>query len=235
MPDHPMMALRKPILTIIVAATRSMGIGLRGSLPWQGLKNEMAFFARVTSASSGLGEINAVIMGRKTWQSIPPRFRPLKNRVNVVISRNPAADLGSDGTQFCGPHVVGSLEAAVELLEGGFSTENIGVDSEGQKLRIGKIFVIGGAEVYKAALSLPETRRILLTHIRSDTECDTFFPLDLHGQQQQDGTPGGAENSRWMEMSQDELEAFAGVKVPRGVQLEANIQYEFMMYERVDA
>ncbi|KAI9864127.1 MAG: dihydrofolate reductase [Trichoglossum hirsutum] len=243
MPDHPMMALRKPILTIIVAATRSMGIGLRGSLPWQGLKNEMAYFARVTSMSPGLGEVNAVIMGRKTWQSIPPRFRPLKNRVNVVISRNPAADLGRGGAQFCGPHVAGSLEAAVELLGGEFSTESIGgVDSEGQKLRIGKIFVIGGAELYKAALSLRETRRILLTRIRSDMECDTFFPLDLHGQQQQqqqqqgqDGNPEEAESSRWIEMSQDELEAFAGVEVPRGVQLEANIQYEFTMYERVDA
>ncbi|KAH0565598.1 hypothetical protein GP486_001013 [Trichoglossum hirsutum] len=236
MPDHPMMTLRKPILTIIVAATRSMGIGLQGSLPWQGLKNEMAYFARVTSTSPGLGEVNAVVMGRKTWQSIPPRFRPLKNRVNVVISRNPAADLGSSGAQLCGPHVVGSLEAAVELLGGEFSTESSGgADSEGRKLRIGKIFIIGGAEVYKAALSLPETRRILLTSIRSDMDCDTFFPLDLHDQQQGDGTPGGTESGRWVEMSQDELEAFAGVKVPRGVQLEANIQYEFTMYERVDA
>ena len=223
------MASRTPTITIIVAATRSMGIGLRGSLPWQGLKNEMAYFARVTSASTSPGETNAVIMGRKTWQSIPQRFRPLKNRVNVVISRNPgAADLENDGGRFWGPHVAGSLEAAVELLRGDFR----GSPAEGsgeQMPRIGKVFVIGGAEVYKSALSLPETRRILLTRIRSDMECDAFFPLDLSGQ---DGSPGG---NKWLEMSQDELEAFVGVKVPRGVQVEANTEYEFTIYERGDA
>jgi dihydrofolate reductase len=229
------MATRKPTLTIIVAATRSMGIGLRGSLPWQGLKNEMAYFARVTSSSPVPGETNAVIMGRKTWQSIPPKFRPLKNRVNVVISRNPnAADLENDGGNFWGPYVAGSLEAAVELLRGEFPKGHMeGVDSEDQALCIGKIFVIGGAEAYKAALSVPETRRILLTRIRSDTECDTFFPLDLRAPQ--DGNPREGESSKWVEMGQDELEAFVGVRVPRGVQLEANTEYEFTMYERVDA
>ncbi|KAI9780460.1 MAG: dihydrofolate reductase [Geoglossum umbratile] len=220
------MASRTPTIAIIVAATRSMGIGLRGSLPWRGLKNEMAYFARVTSASTSPGETNAVIMGRKTWQSIPPKFRPLKNRVNVVISRNPSAtDLGNDNGNFWGPHVAGSLEAAVELLRGDLPAEGSGE----QKPSIGKVFVIGGAEVYRSALSLPETRRILLTRIRSDFECDTFFPLDLS---RQDGSP---EGSKWLEMSQDELEAFAGVKVPRGVQVEANTEYEFTIYERADA
>ncbi|KAH0536813.1 hypothetical protein FGG08_006346 [Glutinoglossum americanum] len=233
MPDHPMMASRKPTLTVIVAATRSMGIGLRGSLPWQGLKNEMAYFARITSSSPAPGEANAVIMGRKTWQSIPLKFRPLKNRVNVVISRDPsAADLENDGGNFWGPHVAKSLEAAVELLRGELSKG--GVNGEAPKPRIGKVFVIGGAELYKAALSVPETRRILLTRIRSDMECDTFFPLDLNSEQQQDGNPAVGESSRWAEMSHEELEAFACVKVSRGVQLEANTEYEFTMYERVD-
>jgi len=101
--------------------------------------------------------------------------------------------------------------------------------SGGQEPRVGKVFVIGGAEVYKSALSLPETRRILLTRIRSDFECDTFFPLDLN---RQGGSP---EGGKWLEMSQGELEAFAGVTVPRGVQVEANTEYEFTIYERGDA
>ncbi|KAI9773619.1 MAG: dihydrofolate reductase [Geoglossum simile] len=223
------MASRTPTITIIVAATRSMGIGLRGSLPWQGLKNEMAYFARVTSASTSPGETNAVIMGRKTWQSIPQKFRPLKNRVNVVISHNAgAADLESHDGSFEGPHVAGSLEAAVELLRGHFKGPTA-EGSGGQKPRIGKVFVIGGAEVYKSALSLPETRRIMLTRIRSDFDCDTFFPLDLSRQ------GGSHEGSKWLEMSQDKLEAFAGVPVPRGVQVEASTEYEFTIYERGDA
>jgi dihydrofolate reductase len=79
---HPTMSR----LTIIVAATRTNGIGKNGSLPWR-LPKEMAYFAKVTSAAPE-SDINAVIMGRNTWESIPDRFRPLKNRVNIVISRN---------------------------------------------------------------------------------------------------------------------------------------------------
>jgi dihydrofolate reductase len=74
-------------LTLIVAATRSNGIGKGGTLPWH-LPKEMAYFARVTS-SAPEGSINAVLMGRNTWESIPDKFRPLRKRMNVVISRNP--------------------------------------------------------------------------------------------------------------------------------------------------
>jgi hypothetical protein len=73
-------------LTLIVAATKSNAIGQNGRLPWR-LPKEMAYFAQVTSTAPE-GHANAVIMGRNTWESIPQRFRPLKNRVNIVISRN---------------------------------------------------------------------------------------------------------------------------------------------------
>lgn len=73
-------------LTLIVAATKSNGIGLNGGLPWK-LPKEMAYFAQVTS-NAPEGRVNSVIMGRNTWESIPKKFRPLKKRVNIVISRN---------------------------------------------------------------------------------------------------------------------------------------------------
>jgi dihydrofolate reductase len=73
-------------LTLIVAATKSNGIGQNARLPWR-LPKEMAYFAQVTSNAPD-GSSNAVIMGRNTWESIPKKFRPLKNRVNIVISRN---------------------------------------------------------------------------------------------------------------------------------------------------
>lgn len=74
-------------LTIIVAATKSNGIGLNGQLPWR-LPKEIKYFAQVTS-NAPEGTQNAVIMGRNTWESIPKKFRPLPNRLNVVITSNP--------------------------------------------------------------------------------------------------------------------------------------------------
>ena len=72
-------------LTIIVAATVTNGIGQGGRLPWR-LPQEIAYFARVTSnAPEGL--VNAVVMGRNTWESIPPKFRPLKERINIIVSK----------------------------------------------------------------------------------------------------------------------------------------------------
>jgi dihydrofolate reductase len=73
-------------LTLIVAATKTNGIGQSSHLPWR-LPKEMAYFKRVTSNAPD-GSMNAVLMGRKTWESIPTNFRPLPNRVNIVISRN---------------------------------------------------------------------------------------------------------------------------------------------------
>ena len=78
-------------LTLIVAATKANGFGQSGSLPWR-LPLEMAYFARVTSHAPD-GVPNAVIMGRKTWESIPKKFKPLKDRVNVVVSRDSSYNL----------------------------------------------------------------------------------------------------------------------------------------------
>lgn len=78
-------------LTLIVAATIANGIGHGGALPWR-LPNEMAYFAKITSKAPERA-INAVVMGRKSWESIPPKYRPLKNRLNVVVSRQPEYDM----------------------------------------------------------------------------------------------------------------------------------------------
>jgi hypothetical protein len=70
----------------VVAVTKEWGIGFRGSMPWH-LPEDMAYFKTLTSATRDSGSMNAVIMGRKTWDSIPAKFRPLSERINVVISR----------------------------------------------------------------------------------------------------------------------------------------------------
>lgn len=86
--------------TLIVAHDSSRGIGLNGKLPWR-LKQEMKYFAQATSAvpssssSSDSGGVkqNAVIMGRTTWTGIPAKFRPLKDRINVVLSSKARQEL----------------------------------------------------------------------------------------------------------------------------------------------
>lgn len=77
--------------TLIVAHDSRRGIGLNGRLPWK-LSKEMKYFANATSTAPA-GKQNAVVMGRTTWEGIPPKFRPLKNRINLVLSRRTRDEL----------------------------------------------------------------------------------------------------------------------------------------------
>lgn len=91
----------------IAAMCRNRGLGSKGTLPWR-LKKEMAYFTRITSEATA-GKRNAVLMGRRTWESIPTKYRPLANRINVVISRT-LTEMPE------GHHVVPSFSEALELL-----------------------------------------------------------------------------------------------------------------------
>ena len=113
-----------------------------------------------------------VVMGRRTWESLPDRFRPLPGRRNLVVTRNP-------GWNAEGGERVGSLEEALALLE----DEPL-------------VFVIGGARLYASAL--PRADELLLTEIDADIEGDVFFPhwdraeFEEVGREQhvfEDGTP----------------------------------------------
>ena len=80
-------------MNIIVAACEGMGIGKDNTLPWS-IRADLKYFAKMTSevtdevTTPGSKVMNAVIMGRKTWESIPAKFRPLKNRLNVILTRS---------------------------------------------------------------------------------------------------------------------------------------------------
>ena len=197
-------------LTIIVAATPQMGIGRGGALPWPSLKGDMSYFARVTKRvplpSSGR---NAVIMGRKTWESIPPKFRPLKDRINVVLTRS-TTSFGNSG-----PDVV----TVSEFDGSGGALEKL------RQMDVGRVFVIGGSSVYQAALELPHTNRILLTKIYKDFECDTHFPIDLSN----DRT---AEGSGWRRCNRKELEELVREDVGSGKKTEGDVEFEFYLYSR---
>lgn len=142
-------------VSVIAAACRNNGIGSKGDLPWR-LKNEMAFFTRTTKTTSDPNKKNAVIMGRRTWDCIPPKYRPLAARVNVVLSEKlTEKPNGAD-------YLFKSLPEAITALNA--------VDN------IEKLFVIGGERVYKTAMDSEYCERIYLTRIDADFDCDAFFP-----------------------------------------------------------
>jgi len=129
-------------LGLIYARARNGVIGRGGVMPWH-LPEDMAHFKQLTMGCP-------VVMGRKTWESLPPRFRPLPGRRNVVITRQPewAAE---------GAHRAASLEAALALCS----------DAP-------LVWVIGGGEIY--AQALPIAHVLEVTEIERDFEGDVFAP-----------------------------------------------------------
>lgn len=118
---------------VVVAATRDMGIGKDGKLPWK-LPSDLKFFKELTSATSDPRKKNAVLMGRKTWESIPLQFRPLPGRLNVVLTRSGRVETKlSEDVVLCG-----SRASALELLASSRycpAIENVFVIGGGQLLR----------------------------------------------------------------------------------------------------
>ncbi|MSP26398.1 MAG: dihydrofolate reductase [Myxococcales bacterium] len=164
------------LLELVVAADEQGGIGRRGELPWT-LPRDLAFFKRITTEPSKLsraplgsasqpsgsaseaaprGRRNAVIMGRKTWETIPARFRPLGGRINVVVTHNDAYEL-PDGVLRAA-----SVTVAAELLAA--------------RNDVDRAFIIGGGEIYALALKAPECGRVFLTRVEGHFDCDAFFP-----------------------------------------------------------
>lgn len=143
-------------LIVIAAACKNMGIGCDGRLPWN-LKKEMAYFTKITTKTNNLEKKNAVIMGRKTWFSIPEKFRPLPNRINIVLS---TTLLNLPKVHF----LKHSLADVISLL----STE--------LKDKVEKSFVIGGEALYREVILSDFCNKIYLTRINADFKCDSFFP-----------------------------------------------------------
>ena len=129
-------------ICIIAAVAKNRVIGKDNQLLWH-IPEDMKHFRELTRGKP-------VIMGRKTWESLPERFRPLPGRQNIVVTRNKAYVAE-------GALLAGSLDEALRITGG--STE---------------IFVIGGAEIYRQALLLADT--LYLTEIDLSPEGDASFP-----------------------------------------------------------
>jgi len=129
-------------VTLVAAIARGGVIGTGDSIPWH-IPEDLASFRDLTMG-------HPVVMGRRTWDSLPDRFRPLPGRRNVVVTRNPAWEAG-------GAERAASLDHALRLVEGA-----------------AEVFVIGGAEIFAAAL--PVADRLVLTEIELAVSGDVLFP-----------------------------------------------------------
>lgn len=129
-------------VTIIAAIARNNCIGKNGAIPWH-LPEDMNRFKKLTTGRT-------VIMGRKTWESLPERFRPLPDRTNIVLTRQANYPL---------PPGVERFSSLIEALAA-HETKSI--------------FVIGGADVY--AQAMPLANRLEITRVDQDVDGDTFFP-----------------------------------------------------------
>ncbi|MBS1219986.1 MAG: dihydrofolate reductase [Proteobacteria bacterium] len=143
-------------LGLIYARARNGVIGKAGGLPWH-LPQDLAHFKRLTLGCP-------VIMGRRTWDSLPARFRPLPGRRNVVVSRN--AELQAQGAE-----IAADLETALARVA-----------------EAPRAFVIGGAQLYAQALPMAHT--LVLTEIDADLDGDAFFPAWERSQFEQTGSAG---------------------------------------------
>lgn len=132
-------------MVLIAAVGRNKELGKNGELLWH-IPGDLKRFKDLTTG-------HPVIMGRKTWESLPEKVRPLPGRANIVITKQ-------SGYQATGAMVVNSFEKAVEKAS----------ETEGSE----EIFVIGGGEIYREAL--PYASKLYLTLVDAHAEADTFFP-----------------------------------------------------------
>lgn len=133
------------IAMIAAIGARTRAIGKNNDLLWH-IPKDAQRFKDITMG-------HPVIMGRRTWESIPEKFRPLPGRANIVVTRE-------DGYDATGATVVTSLDAAIQTAKEAAGSE--------------EIFIVGGGQMYSEAF--PRADRLYLTLIDDDAEGDTFFP-----------------------------------------------------------
>ncbi|KAJ2633834.1 dihydrofolate reductase [Coemansia sp. RSA 1290] len=207
---------QKPLVLVAAAAAKNNGIGVNNDLPWR-LRKELAYFTRVTrtllgSSDEKLGDVprmNACIMGRATWESIPPKHRPLDGRFNIVLTSNPHL-LAKENPPFSITQP--SMQAALRHIDQ--------LNAAGT-MRIDRVFVVGGSSIYEEALRVEDRHiQVLLTRVQFDDaeRCDKFFPE--------------IDPQKFSLQPHARLEQVAGFDVPCGVQSESGISYQFLLYEK---
>ncbi|MDC1204320.1 dihydrofolate reductase [Salibacteraceae bacterium] len=135
------------ICSIIVAVDEENGIGKDNQLLWH-LPADMRYFRETTTG-------HCIITGRKNYESIPSKYRPLANRTNIIVTRN------KDYSVENGAIVEHSIEEAIAYAKGTGEEE---------------VFIIGGGQIYQECLKKNLVDKMYVTHVTALFEADTFFP-----------------------------------------------------------
>ncbi len=142
------------LISLIVAHDKKRGIGFKQHIPWF-LPGELRWVAQKTKETNEKGQINALIMGKNTWYSLPESRRPLVDRLNIVISTTETI-----------PHddvlTFKSLGAAIDYVKG--------------EPNIHTSFIFGGASIYNHALQNNLVDEAIISEVQLVCESDTFFP-----------------------------------------------------------
>lgn len=145
--------------SIILAVDDENGIWKHDTLAWN-LPSDMKYFKKITTQTQDLAKLNAVIMWRKTWFSIPAKYRPLPERINCILTRDlKQSDIWSNIDDFT--LYFNSLDDCFAELDSKENVENI--------------FVIGWADIYNQVLNHPMLDKIYMTKVKWDFNCDVKF------------------------------------------------------------
>ncbi len=157
---------------IIVACDSKRGIGLNGSIPWN-LTDDLKHFKEITTnvpSDMYFEFINMVVMGRKTWDSLPDKFKPLPGRLNVILTSKSPNEIEHHNHDLV--RVISDFNQIYECVN--YLERN---EETTKKIRkVNDIFIIGGQSLYELALNSPYCREIYLTEIYQNFNCDTYFP-----------------------------------------------------------
>lgn len=202
---------RLKLKAVVAMCTSNNGIGLNGTLPWK-IPKDLKFFAHVTKYTKDKSKRNALIIGRKTWFSIPKQARPLPGRLNFIISNtisnkseldfNPSAN---EDDIF----IKKSFNEAIEFINGEL------------KEKVESIYIIGGSQIYKEAFQHNDFDTLFLTRVISPFDCDTFLePNDFL-----------ASFERINDVNKIDADQINGFELNKNL-MDANVEYIFEIYHK---
>ncbi|KAI8374470.1 dihydrofolate reductase-like domain-containing protein [Radiomyces spectabilis] len=212
------MTVNTRVVVVAAALAGTGGIGYRQDLPWN-IPADWQWMERLTTKrykhddtaagapESSLDWHNIVIMGRNSWESIPMQGIPLQRRFNIVVSRNTAYDVYAKGN-FSNVSLASSIHEAIAQA------------TKLQQTTQGRIFLLGGAQIYEQGVQLPECTHVLLTRIYSKEHimCDAFMPA--------------IDPDHFRVATHDEFQEFVQETVQQGLLSFEKFQYEFCLYIR---
>ena len=140
-------------LTIVVALDECNGIGRENRIPWT-IKNDLKFFRYVTSKVNEPNKQNAMIVGRKTFETFP---KPLPNRLNIVVT----SQTNLPNTNYPNVLCVKSLSEALKCAE--------------DDPKIEQIFIVGGVSIYEEAMKTGGVKRLFITRVKGDFQCTAVW------------------------------------------------------------